>query len=259
MAAGLALVLHALLFTVDTRWAKRPLSTAARPEPVTLSMSYRKPDHILPPPEPNPEPSPIEVRKEPPSPPFEKHPAEKPSQAKPATKVKSPRKKTPPPPEHIEPVQPAPPLTGPQRDAEPIQPAPEEPQQETSPVTESEAPMVVHEATTAIPTPSLGAEQVVSSPPPPVIREAYPVYQKNPPPEYPRLAVRRGYEGVVLMDVLVSREGRVKELRLFRSSGYPVLDRSAMAAVKGWVFEAGRREEEKVEMWVKVPVRFQLR
>ena len=91
------------------------------------------------------------------------------------------------------------------------------------------------------------------------IREATPAYRANPAPEYPAIARRRGYEGTVLVEVLVSRDGRVEELRLSQSSGYSVLDQAAMASMKGWSFEPATINEEKVEMWVKVPVRFHLK
>ncbi len=90
------------------------------------------------------------------------------------------------------------------------------------------------------------------------VRETPPVYRTNPPPQYPALARRRGYEGTVLVEALVSRDGSVRDLRLTRSSGYSVLDRAAMASVKEWFFEPATINEEKVEMWVKVPVRFRL-
>jgi protein TonB len=101
---------------------------------------------------------------------------------------------------------------------------------------------------------SPGTNRVASLP----IREAIPVYRSNPPPEYPAIARRRGYEGIVLVEVLVSREGRVQELRLSQSSGYSMLDQAAMASMKRWLFEPATINEEKVEMWVKVPVRFRL-
>jgi protein TonB len=90
-------------------------------------------------------------------------------------------------------------------------------------------------------------------------KEAIPLYRVNPPPKYPGLARRRGYQGTVIMDVLVDPKGKVKELRLSQSSGYPLLDRAAMKSVKSWEFEPGRRGDEAVEMWVKIPVRFQLK
>ncbi len=90
-------------------------------------------------------------------------------------------------------------------------------------------------------------------------REAFPVYRKNIPPKYPRLARRRGYQGTVLLDVMVDRTGKVSDLRIVRSSGYTILDRAAMESVKKWVFEPGMKEGRQVDMWVRVPIRFQLK
>lgn len=93
----------------------------------------------------------------------------------------------------------------------------------------------------------------------PVVREAMPLYKVNPPPEYPRIARKRGYQGTVVLEVLVDRNGRVGDLRLFTSSGYSILDRKAMASVKLWLFEPGMKGDKKLDMWVRVPVSFQLR
>jgi TonB family protein len=110
-----------------------------------------------------------------------------------------------------------------------------------------------------IPGKEIHVAAVPTSPPPPVVREAIPLYRKNPSPKYPRLARRRGYQGTVVIEALINREGKVEDLRLFHSSGYRVLDRAAMKSVKNWLFEPGRKGDEEVEMWVKIPVRFQLR
>ena len=91
------------------------------------------------------------------------------------------------------------------------------------------------------------------------ITEAVPAYRKNPPPRYPRMARRRGCEGTVLIKVLVTREGKVKEAKVGQSSGYGVLDRSALNAVKGWLFVPGMKGDQAVEMWVTVPIRFALK
>jgi periplasmic protein TonB len=92
-----------------------------------------------------------------------------------------------------------------------------------------------------------------------IIREARPLYRSNPPPDYPALARRRGYQGNVVLEVLVAADGNVIELHVLSSSGYPILDRAAASSVKHWTFEPGMRGQEKVEMWVRVPIRFELR
>ena len=89
--------------------------------------------------------------------------------------------------------------------------------------------------------------------------EARPLYRTNPPPKYPAIARRRGFSGQVVLDVLVGESGRVVDLRLATSSGYDMLDDAAVAAVKTWIFEPGLRGNQKVEMWVRVPIRFKLK
>ncbi|RZB32124.1 MAG: periplasmic protein TonB [Desulfobacteraceae bacterium Eth-SRB1] len=93
----------------------------------------------------------------------------------------------------------------------------------------------------------------------PVVREAVPLYKINPPPEYPRLARKRGYQGTVVLEVLVDQNGRVGDLRLFTSSGHSILDKKAMASVRGWLFEPGIKGDKKLDMWVRIPVRFELK
>jgi protein TonB len=90
------------------------------------------------------------------------------------------------------------------------------------------------------------------------IHEAKPAYRSNPSPKYPRIARIRGFQGNVLLDVLVNADGTVDDIKIFKSSGYPVLDRSAKSTVKQWLFEPGRIGKRKVDMWVRVPIRFEL-
>jgi len=92
-----------------------------------------------------------------------------------------------------------------------------------------------------------------------LIVEARPAYLENPPPPYPAIARRRGYQGTVILEVLVGKNGAVKDIRMFKSSGHKVLDRAAMKAVKGWIFEPGKKGSTPIDMWVKVPIRFVLR
>jgi len=106
---------------------------------------------------------------------------------------------------------------------------------------------------------SIAGDKGVGVPDVPVVREAVPLYRINPAPKYPKLARRRGYQGTVVLEVLVDRDGRVGDLRVSKSSEYKILDRAAMASVKGWAFVPGMRGDQKVEMWVRVPIRFQLK
>lgn len=92
-----------------------------------------------------------------------------------------------------------------------------------------------------------------------VVVQARPRYRDNPPPPYPEAARRRQLEGTVVLEVEVSAQGRVGDLVVHRSSGHRMLDESALATVRGWLFEPGRRGGLPVAMTVQVPVRFGLR
>ena len=88
---------------------------------------------------------------------------------------------------------------------------------------------------------------------------AMPVYRRNISPEYPLLAKKRGYQGRVLLEVLVKKDGKAGSIRLGKSSGYEILDRAAIKGVKNWIFHPAKRGDELVEMWVEIPIRFQLK
>ncbi|MDZ7695970.1 MAG: energy transducer TonB [Deltaproteobacteria bacterium] len=90
------------------------------------------------------------------------------------------------------------------------------------------------------------------------VKAARPDYQSNPVPPYPSSARRRGYEGTVTLKVLVDREGKVADCKVHDTSGYGMLDRAALHAVRDWRFIPGKKGDEHIEMWVMVPVRFEL-
>lgn len=91
------------------------------------------------------------------------------------------------------------------------------------------------------------------------VKKAIPIYDKNPSPEYPLIARRRGFQGTVVLEVMVKPNGRVGDLKVFKSSGYKVLDRAASVSVRDWIFKPAIKGNEKIEMWVRVPVYFQLK
>lgn len=110
------------------------------------------------------------------------------------------------------------------------------------------------------PIPSPGGSQTGSPDSAETIRQpAVPLYRRNPPPTYPRMAKARGYQGRTLLKVLVGPDGRVKEIAVADSSGYAVLDEAAVKTVRQWLFEPARQGLAPVAMWVTVPIRFQIR
>ncbi|MDZ7580598.1 MAG: energy transducer TonB [Deltaproteobacteria bacterium] len=105
-----------------------------------------------------------------------------------------------------------------------------------------------------------GPVAAVSSQPalPSVLEEALPDYNQNPPISYPDRARQKGYEGTVVLEVLVNRSGKVDDLRILATSGYDILDRTAVRSVKSWLFKPAKKGKDAVDMWVRVPVRFKL-
>lgn len=91
------------------------------------------------------------------------------------------------------------------------------------------------------------------------VKKAIPIYDKNPSPEYPLIARRRGFQGTVVLEVMVKPNGRVGDLKVFKSSGYKVLDRAASVSVRDWMFKPAIKGNEEIEMWVRVPVCFKLK
>ena len=94
--------------------------------------------------------------------------------------------------------------------------------------------------------------------PRPVLLDTDPSYIKCPPPPYPSVARRRGVQGTVILRVEVLPDGMVGEIEVKRSSGFKVLDRSALKAVKGWRFIPAVRNGVYAKARVNVPVRFEL-
>jgi protein TonB len=86
-----------------------------------------------------------------------------------------------------------------------------------------------------------------------------PAYDIAPRPRYPQLALRNGWEGTVMLDVLVGVDGRVEQIRVQRGSGHRVLDQQALRQVReAWRFHPALREGRPVAAWASVPVEFRI-
>jgi protein TonB len=87
---------------------------------------------------------------------------------------------------------------------------------------------------------------------------AKPNYLRNDPPRYPYEARQNKQEGVVLLFVDVSEKGKANKVTIRKSSGFPLLDKSAYEAVSSWKFLPAKVGSMAVESQVEVPVRFRL-
>jgi protein TonB len=102
-----------------------------------------------------------------------------------------------------------------------------------------------------------GVDAITMQAPPEVV--AKPDYLKNPRPSYPELALRRHEEGVVLLTVKVTAEGRAANVKIKKSSGFPLLDDAAVAAVRNYEFEPARIGPLAFASEIEVPVHFELK
>ena len=77
-------------------------------------------------------------------------------------------------------------------------------------------------------------------------------------PRYPKLAQRRNQQGIVMLDVIVDERGSPMTINILESSGYPILDKAAIDAVKRWSFKPEQRNSQFVKSRVHIPVAFEI-
>ena len=92
-----------------------------------------------------------------------------------------------------------------------------------------------------------------------ITRVAQPTGGYQVRPGYPSSARRLGAQGTTMLRVHVLDDGRIGEVAIDQSAGHADLDQAAADAVRRWRFEPARRGEEKVAMWVRIPVEFKLK
>ena len=77
-------------------------------------------------------------------------------------------------------------------------------------------------------------------------------------PPYPHIAREQGWEGTVVLRIKVNRGGSVDAITTRKSSGFPILDDSALQSVKTWTFEPAKDGEFAIPATVDLPIRFDL-
>ena len=82
--------------------------------------------------------------------------------------------------------------------------------------------------------------------------------KKNPHPPYPMMARKEGWQGKLILNVFVNKNGKVKNVELLKSSGYKILDNVSLQTVKTWSFKPAKLGKRYVEDNIKIPMRFVL-
>jgi TonB family protein len=87
--------------------------------------------------------------------------------------------------------------------------------------------------------------------------EKLPVVVINPPPVYPELALRAGMEGRVVINVLLDKEGKVKQAVMMKRSD-EIFVEPALDAARKWIFTPAIMNDHPVQVWVAIPFHFKL-
>mgnify|MGYP001498690066 FL=1 len=82
--------------------------------------------------------------------------------------------------------------------------------------------------------------------------------EKNPHPAYPLIARKKGWEGRVVLQTDVDKQGNVKFVRILESSGFKVLDDISIETLKTWRFKPAKLGNKFVDDIVDIPVKFVL-
>lgn len=80
---------------------------------------------------------------------------------------------------------------------------------------------------------------------------------KNVRPDFPRDAQERRVGGAVILEVLIGADGKVRDVRVIRSS--PLFDRAAMDAVRKWEYAPTEIDGTAVPVVTTVTVTFSIR
>lgn len=107
-------------------------------------------------------------------------------------------------------------------------------------------------------TPPVAAARPAPEPSPEPVFAAARARADNAPPRYPERALRRGWTGVVVLDLHVGPDGTVMDVEIVEGSGHEALDRAATRAARDWCFDPARCGDTPVASVVRRRVRFAL-
>ena len=72
-------------------------------------------------------------------------------------------------------------------------------------------------------------------------------------PKYPKLAIKRGYEGVLKLEILILKSGIVKEVFIRESTGFEILDKAGVnAAFKSKFYPLTKKTNLNIEYTLKL-------
>lgn len=78
------------------------------------------------------------------------------------------------------------------------------------------------------------------------------------PPVYPMLATRRGIEGYVTVEFIVTQKGLVEQIRIIEATPEQIFDKSVINCVSHWKFAPGTFEGLPIDTLARTTIRFKL-
>jgi protein TonB len=234
-AFAVAIALHGALIALVLSGALEKPRTEVEPPPVIVQL-------LTPAPPPKPEPSPPEPPK--PKPPKPEPPKPEPAKAQPRPE--------PPRPEQSKP-EPAKPEPRPEPRPEPAKAEPA-PTPAAAPAPAPVSPPVPAPAPPPAPAPTAPSAPKASTRTEVSISASYAAANRKP--EYPKMSLRLGEQGTVVLTVMVKSDGSASDVEVKSSSGFARLDRAAADAVKTWRFNPATVDGKAIDKSYEVPITF---
>lgn len=86
-----------------------------------------------------------------------------------------------------------------------------------------------------------------------------PFLKHTPQPiQYPRWALKQGFQGELVVAVEILENGTVGRWQIMQSTRHPSLDEAAVKAMKTWRFEPGKLRGKAIVSCVQIPIRFRV-
>jgi protein TonB len=234
-AFAVAIALHGALIALVLSGALEKPRTEVEPPPVIVQL-------LTPAPPPKPEPSPPEPPK--PKPPKPEPPKPEPAKAQPRPE--------PPRPEQPKP-EPAKPEPRPEPRPEPAKAEPA-PTPAAAPAPAPVSPPVPAPAPPPAPAPTAPSAPKATTRTEVSISASYAAANRKP--EYPKMSLRLGEQGTVVLTVIVKSDGSASDVEVKSSSGFARLDRAAAEAVKTWRFNPATVDGKAIDKSYEVPITF---
>lgn len=85
-----------------------------------------------------------------------------------------------------------------------------------------------------------------------------PVLRVGTPPQYPARARNNNIEGRVVLNILVGSDGSPKMVKVVEATPSGVFDSAALSSARGYKFKPAMYKDRPVEVWVMLPLEFNL-